>query len=414
MLHEFDVAVIGAGPSGALAATLLNKQGFNVCVLEKQHFPRFVIGESLLPYAMDLLAEAGLAQAVTGGTGFQTKNGVAFTWGSRYAAFEFADKACAGGNTALQVYRSRFDHLLIQEAERQGVQVRFGESVKGFNNEGERAVLDIETDRGQRYTLSAAFVLDASGYGRALPRLLDWDIPSELPPRQVHYTHIDDRISDSAFDRNKTLIATHPHFRDVWLWLTPFADGQSSIGVVGESWHFDPYASSREILQKYAGEVPMLARILHNAEWENDVPFIYLRSYSAGIKALHGRHFAVLGNAAEFLDPVFSSGVTIALHSAKLAAGLVARHLYDSVVDWDREFTGALAVGTRTFRTLVEGWYDNRFQNVVYSNYHNAKVHSYLSGILAGFAWDESNPFVCRPEEGLQALADRVGDLSLS
>lgn len=82
MQTRFDVAVIGAGPSGAVVSALLNKQGYKVCVLEKQHFPRFVIGESLLPYCMVMLEEAGFAEAVKAEPSFQFKNGAAFTWGS--------------------------------------------------------------------------------------------------------------------------------------------------------------------------------------------------------------------------------------------------------------------------------------------------------------------------------------------
>ena len=95
-------------------------------------------------------------------------------------------------------------------------------------------------------------------------------------------------------------------------------------------------------------------------------PFRHIKGYSANVKALYGKHFALLGNAAEFLDPVFSSGVTIALHSAKLAADLLARQLKGEAADWQREFAEPLMVGVNAFRTYVDGWYDNRFQNVVY------------------------------------------------
>ena len=407
-MTDFDVAVIGAGPAGILAATLLNRQGFNVCVLEKQHFPRFVIGESLLPHAIVLLVAAGLYAAVRGEPRFQTKTGAAFSRGGDYAAFEFADKNCAGSDTALHVYRDRFDYLLAREAERQGVALRFGETVTAFDNKGAKAALSVESDRGHTYTVTASFVLDASGYGRVLPRLLGWDIPSDLPARQVHFTHIEDNITDTVFDRSKTLVTVHPQKRDVWLWLTPFADGRSSIGAVGLSERLGSDASSREILQRTVREMPLPARLLAGAVWENDVPFIYLRSFYVGIKALCGRHFAVLGNAAEFLDPVFSSGITMTLHSARLAASLVAKELYDTPVDWEREFAAKLAVGTRTFRAMVSGWYDGRLQEVVFGHYRNEKVRRYLSSILAGYAWDESNPFVRNPEAGLQALYDHT------
>lgn len=111
-MEQFDVVIIGAGPSGSVSASLLHKQGLKVCVLEKQHFPRFVIGESLLPYCMDILQEADLVDAVHAEKSFQFKNGAAFTWGNRYTYFDFTDKFTAGPGTTYQVRRGIFDKIL--------------------------------------------------------------------------------------------------------------------------------------------------------------------------------------------------------------------------------------------------------------------------------------------------------------
>ena len=103
---DFDVAIIGAGPSGSVSAALLHQQGFRVCVIERTHFPRFVIGESLLPYSMDILEEADLVRVVQAQQGFQYKNGAAFTWGERYTWFDFTDKFSKGPGTTFQVQRA--------------------------------------------------------------------------------------------------------------------------------------------------------------------------------------------------------------------------------------------------------------------------------------------------------------------
>ena len=230
---QFDVAVIGAGPAGSVASALLHKKGYKVCVLEKQHFPRFVIGESLLPHCMEMLEEAGFADAVRAEPSFQFKNGAAFSWGSRYTEFDFTEKFSDGPGTVYQVRRGIFDKILIDEAAKQGVEVRFGHGVTAFDNSGDLARLSVEADTGESYELTAKFVLDASGYGRVLPRLLDLETPSHLPPRQAHFTHIDDNITNPKFDRSKILITTHPQHRDVWIWLSPFGHNRCSIGVVG-------------------------------------------------------------------------------------------------------------------------------------------------------------------------------------
>lgn len=409
MSTQFDVAVIGAGPAGSVASALLRKKGYQVCVLEKQHFPRFVIGESLLPHCMEMLEEAGFTDAVRAEPGFQLKNGAAFSWGSRYTEFDFTDKFSDGPGTTYQVRRAVFDKILIGEAAKQGVEVRFGHGVTAFDNSGDFARLNIETDTGKSYELTAKFVLDASGYGRVLPRLLDLETPSHLPPRQAHFTHIDDNITHPKFDRNKILITTHPQHRDVWIWLIPFGGNRCSVGVVGTPDKL--VGESETVLKKFVYECPMLNEILDKAVWENDFPFRSIQGYSANVKSLHGRHFALLGNAAEFLDPVFSSGVTIALHSAKLAADLLAKQLEGGTADWDTEFAEPLMIGVDTFRTYVDGWYDFRFQNVVYAPDRSPEISRMLSSILAGYAWDTENPFVAKSEQRLTALSEWIGQL---
>ncbi len=386
MSQSCDIAIIGAGPSGAVAAALLLKHGFSVCVLEKQHFPRFVIGESLLPHCMEFLAEAGFLPAVGAESSFQFKDGAAFTWGSRYTYFDFTDKFSPGPGTTYQVRRGIFDKILIDEAAKQGADVRFGHAVTAFDNSGSVARLSVQPEDGAAYELHACFVLDASGYGRVLPRLLDLETPSELPVREAHFTHINDNIADPDFDRNKILISTHPVHRDVWLWLIPFGDNRCSIGVVGLPERFGGLGDSEAILRCYAAEVPMLARILADAQWENDFPFRHIKGYSANVKTLHGRHFSLLGNAAEFLDPVFSSGVTIAMHSAKLAADLLARQLKGEEADWQRDFAEPLMVGVNAFRTYVNGWYDGSFQDAIYAPQRTPEISNMISSILAGYA----------------------------
>ena len=358
---------------------------------------------------MEFIEEAGFLPAVEAEKRFQFKNGAAFTWGSRYTYFDFTDKFTAGPGTTFQVRREIFDKILIDEAAKQGADVRFGHAVTAFDNSGDTARLSVETDNGEAYELTARFVLDASGYGRVLPRLLDLDTPSDLPMREAHFTHIDDNIADPDFDRSKILISTHPVHRDVWLWLIPFGDNRCSIGVVGLPERFAGLGDSEAILRRYAAEIPMLARVLGNAQWENDFPFRHIKGYSANVKTLHGRHFALLGNAAEFLDPVFSSGVTIAMHSAKLAADLLARQLKGQEADWQREFAEPLMTGVNAFRTYVNGWYDGSFQDAIYAPNRNPEISRMISSILAGYAWDTNNPYVEKPERRLKALAETVG-----
>jgi flavin-dependent dehydrogenase len=123
---------------------------------------------------------------------------------------------------------------------------------------------------------------------------------------------------------------------------------------------------------------------------------------------MHGKGFALLGNAAEFLDPIFSSGVTIAMRSSSVAAAVLDRQLRGEQVDWDKDFERPLRKGIDTFRAYVKAWYDGRFQDLMFSKVQSPDIRRMICSILAGYAWDENNPFVAEPERRL----DRVMELA--
>ena len=403
-MERRQVLVIGAGPSGAIAAALLKRKGHDVLMIERQHFPRFSIGESLLSHCLDFVEEAGMLEAVNA-AGFQRKNGAAFAWGDQYSAFDFGDTFSNGKPTTFQVQRADFDKLLADQAELQGVDVRYGEAIVSADFSLPKPQLDVLREDGSQYRVEADFVLDASGYGRVLPRLLDLEAPSNFPVRQAVFTHVEDCIDNPAFDREKILITTHPTQRDIWFWTIPFSNGRCSVGVVAAAEHFEGRTENLDnCLRGFIAETPSLAGVLNNAVW--DTPVRTIGGYSANVKTLHGQGFALLGNAAEFLDPVFSSGVTIAMRSASMAAGVLHRQLQGESVDWQTEFAEPLKRGVNTFRCYVEGWYAGTFQDVIFYQGGTADIRRMISSILAGYAWDERNPFVSEPKRRLRMISD--------
>jgi flavin-dependent dehydrogenase len=403
--EQRQVIVIGAGPSGAIASALLKRQGHDVLVLERQVFPRFSIGESLLPHCLDFVEEAGMLPAVEAAA-FQFKNGAAFACGERYSDFDFRDKFSAGKGTAYQVLRGDFDKVLADDAERQGVEIRYQQEIVAADFSGPRPCLTVRRLLdGTEYHVECAFVLDGSGYGRVLPRLLDLDLPSSFPVRQAVFSHIEDGIVAPEFDRDKILISVHPQHSDVWFWLIPFSNGRCSVGVVAAAEHYQNRPVDLDAcLREFIEQTPQLARLLEHALW--DTPARSIGGYSANVKSLHGPGFALLGNAAEFLDPVFSSGVTIAMRSASMAAGVLHRQLSGERVDWHGEFAVPLKRGVDCFRAYVEGWYDGSLQDVIFFTKANPHIRRMICSILAGYAWDLDNPYVAEPQRRLRVLSE--------
>lgn len=399
-----DVLIIGAGPAGTLAAALLCRQGLGVLVLEREQFPRFSIGESLLPQSMEYLEQAGMLGAVER-AGFQIKNGAAFGRGEQYTEFDFRDKFSAGWSYTYQVPRAHFDHLLALEAQRQGADLRFRHEVVSADVSGVRPRLTIKDEQDNTSIVEAGFILDASGFGRVLPRLLGLERPSDFPVRGALFTHVEDQIPPTAFDRNKIRIDVLPDNHDLWYWLIPFSDGRCSIGVVGGLEALACYrGTSIDRLRALVAADASLDRLLGQARW--DTPVRQLVGYASNVSSLWGRGYALLGNAGEFLDPIFSSGVTIAFKSASLAAALVPRQLAGATVDWEREFVLPLKQGVDTFRAFVESWYRGGLQRIIFDPLPRADIRRMIAAILAGYAWDRSNPYVSQTRRRLAALEE--------
>ncbi|HUP90703.1 MAG TPA: NAD(P)/FAD-dependent oxidoreductase [Solimonas sp.] len=398
-----DVLIIGAGPAGSTAAAFLVQQGFKVLVLEKTKFPRFSVGESMLPASMHFIEKAGMMEAVMAAS-FQYKDGAVFHHNGRHHEFNFSQKSSPGYGFTFEVPRDTFDKILIDEAQRQGAEVRYETEITAVDFTGGKPTVTARAKDGSTETLHPKFVLDASGFGRTLPRLLDLETPSKFPPRAALYTQVYDHIESGVFDRQKILVVIHPRRPDVWYWVIPFSNGRVSMGCVAPDEFLQQFkGTTEERLRQAVHQDAELKELLKNAKHAN--PVTEARSYAANVKTMHGPGWALLGNAAEFLDPVFSSGVCIAMKSADLAAGILGRQLRGETPDWENEFAKPLKIGVETFRGFVETWYDGGLAEIFFHPKKNQKIQRFICSVLAGYGWDMNNPYVGNKRK-LTALAE--------
>ncbi len=396
-----DVIVIGAGPAGTSAAALVRRAGFTVTVIEKERFPRFVIGESLLPRCMDLLRQAGLLDALKA-RGYIEKTGAVFLDDGRRADFNFADQFTGGWKYTWQVPRDDFDQTLAAAVEQMGVRICWGHTVTDADCTPNACTVTAADPDGQPVSFSARFVLDASGYGRVLPRLLDLDRPSDLPRRDAVFAHFTGDHRPEGKEAGKIWICMLPE--NAWLWIIPFSNGKTSVGVVAEPPFIDGLGDNLDdgLSAAIARSGPGAERL---ADRRQAFGALRIDGYSIGVRRLHGDGFALTGNATEFLDPVFSSGVTLALESANRAAGVLIRQLSGETVDWEADYAAYMSHGIDVFRTYVTAWYDGRLPAIFFSSRPSPDIVRQICSVLAGYVWDMDNPYVARHAEAVDKLA---------
>ncbi|MCW3116843.1 MAG: NAD(P)/FAD-dependent oxidoreductase, partial [Chitinophagaceae bacterium] len=290
--EKTDVLVIGAGPSGTVAASIVHQAGFQVKIVEKLKFPRFVIGESLLPRCMEALEQAGFLDAVKA-KNFQEKNGAKFVKNGKICDYQFADQFTKGWKWTWQVPRSDFDSTLADTVEKMGVQVEYETTVTGISfNEDGSSVTTVEDNQGNKKQIEARFIIDGSGYGRVIPKLFNMDRPSNLPPRKAMFAHTVDTRRSMDDEPNRITIVVHE--KAVWIWIIPFSTGVTSIGYVGDREFFDRFPGTPE--EKFRA---MIASQPYICERLKDVALVFdpkeLQSWSSTTDKFYGNGFVLTG-----------------------------------------------------------------------------------------------------------------------
>jgi flavin-dependent dehydrogenase len=400
--EAFDVVIAGGGPGGSVTAACLAKKGRRVLVLEREAFPRFHLGESLLPQSLVVLDALGLLPEVE--RRFLRKPGAQFhdSETDRMARFDFGEAFMPKFPHAYQVPRDDFDALLLTNAEKEGAVVRHGWSVESVRFEGSRAVgVEATNPAGEACSIDARVVIDATGRdallarsAKATERIPGLDTTALYSQWRGAYRDPGEREGDFHLvlfgDEAPEAGASNPAPPTGWFWFIPFKDGRTSVGA----------AASRAWMRRHAGEDPqalymraiagskVASRFLEGAEqlW----PARATADFSFRVRDLAGDGWLAVGDSGGFIDPLFSTGAHLAMHGgfqaalaidAALTANDVSRARFEA---WE---TG-LRAGADVFMNMVESFYEGVLSRLIFADKPHPYLRRVITSLLAGNVFD--------------------------
>jgi FADH2-dependent halogenase len=380
----YDVAIIGGGPAGSTAATLLAQAGRRVIVLEREKFPRFHIGESLLPFSIQTFDRLGVREKLDGT--FLPKFGgeIMASCGTKGIKFYFKDGFCSQRDRAYQVTRSDFDKLLLDHSREKGAEVLEESEVKGVDFTADRVTVQVENSGGTRSIIEARYLLDCSGRQTVLGSF--FKIKKTYDHLQkfslfAHYEKID-RLPG----RDATLIRMVRGL-DRWFWMIPLTDARTSVGVVVDTGTFRATKlGPQAALEKFIAEQPLMTERMKQAVRVS--PVYSAGDYSYRNTRLCGARWLLAGDAAGFIDPVFSSGVFLAIMSAERAADTLNEVLRDEskrgrlFEKYSRHVNRIMDI----YLTFVTAWYrrSKEFLEVFLNPADRMQIAAAVNAVLAG------------------------------
>lgn len=395
---DVDVAVIGGGPAGSVCSSELARRGRRVAMFERAHHPRFHLGESLLPGSVAVLEAIGVLPEVR--ARFQVKRGARFVDGvdeARAVRYVFADAYHARCDHAFQVPRDAFDEILFRRAAACGADAREGWEVSRVLVEAGRATgVEARADDGRVEKLSARYVVDASGRDATLARKRGAVARIAHLDRTALYTQIEGGWRDSGEREGDIQIVVFGAGAERgWFWLIPFSDGRASAGaVVPSAWirgraGLDPEA----LFDAAVAQAPAMTRMLAGAR-RLFAPRASA-DFSFRVDAMHGDGWLAIGDAAGFLDPLFSTGAHLAmvggLNAARaideaLASRRPERALFE---EWEREMRGGLDL----FLGAVQAFYAGDLAEYIFADPQHPFLRRAITSLLAGDVFDRSPPW---------------------
>ena len=358
----YDVAIIGGGPAGSTTAALLARAGRRVVLFEREKFPRFHIGESLLPFSMKAFTRLGLQEKFVN-AGFAKKYGgeIIGACSDTGTKFYFKDGYRSQTDHAYQVTRADFDKVLLDHAADSGADVHEETAVEAIEFSSDGVDLSVKS-RESSHSIRARYLVDASGRTSVLGRQFKIKKTYEHLQKLSIFAHYDGVWRPKGIDGTLTVLIRS---FDRWFWLIPLTDERTSVGVVLDSGTFrESKLSAEDFLEQALSEQPTITKRMTNARLASKVHMEADFSYRSD--RLHGDRWLLTGDAAGFIDPIFSSGVFLAVFSGELCADALnealdhprkAKRLFPR---YERSVNRAMDVYLR----FVNAWYTKEFIEV--------------------------------------------------
>ena len=379
----YDALIIGGGPGGSTAATFLARAGKRVLLLEKEHFPRFHVGESLLPYNREIFESMGVLPALEAAH-FTAKFGAQFHLGngSKSLSLLFREGRFTREPAAYQVERSTFDHLLLKHARASGAEIREGWTVTKASSTQAFAEVTASGPDGQTGSFRGAFLIDASGRGNVTGNQAGLRQGHPLLKKLAVFGHFSGVALDAGEKGGDTVII---RLEDAWFWIIPLTPEKVSVGCVLDHAEFARLNEPAErVFERLWRSSPPIRDRMKRAILLG--PLRVTSDFSYFNRRLIGPRLMRIGDAAGFIDPIFSAGVFLAMHSGRLAAGLVQ----DSLAAGDDGARRLRAYEKRFFRSMklywemVEGFYTKPFMEVFLEPRHRLDLPAAVTAVLAG------------------------------